>query len=212
MCPAGCARPHGQQSYEERRGEDHARPSTSPCPLCTTTLRAAQPLALAPKGRNLRTVGCSMTNPLNRRRMPTLPTMPPSVMLEPARVTRPCSHAQARRSPRDLRLSANLGQFRDLDLVARYERDRRVCDTRRDKPDAMNTPTVALFASTVPRFGFGPRASKHKVVEPTPELACRPCGVHGRKRCPEGHFRCGWELSVEDVNQAIQEVCAGDEV
>ena len=77
---------------------------------------------------------------------------------------------------------------------------------------AMNTPTVALFASTVPRFGFGPRASKHKVVEPTPELACRPCGVHGRKRCPEGHFRCGWELSVEDVNQAIQEVCAGDEV
>ncbi|MAO87676.1 MAG: heptosyltransferase [Crocinitomicaceae bacterium] len=77
---------------------------------------------------------------------------------------------------------------------------------------AMDTPTVALFASTVPRFGFGPRASRHRVVEPTPELACRPCGMHGRKRCPEGHFRCGWELSVEEVHQAIQKVCAGDEV
>ena len=77
---------------------------------------------------------------------------------------------------------------------------------------AMDTPTVALFASTVPRFGFGPRASRHRVVEPTPELACRPCGMHGRKRCPEGHFRCGWELAVEEVHQAIQEVCAGDEV
>ena len=77
---------------------------------------------------------------------------------------------------------------------------------------AMDTPTVALFASTVPQFGFGPRASHHRVVEPTTDLACRPCGMHGRKRCPEGHFRCGWELSVEDVSQAIQEVCAGDEV
>jgi len=71
---------------------------------------------------------------------------------------------------------------------------------------AMNTPTVALFASTVPRFGFGPRSSSHAVVEAASELACRPCGMHGRKRCPEGHFRCGWELSVASVLEALVQV------
>ena len=68
---------------------------------------------------------------------------------------------------------------------------------------ATNTPTVALFTSTVPRFGFGPRASKHVVVEAMTELPCRPCGKHGRKRCPEGHFKCGWELSVQSVLEAL---------
>ncbi len=71
---------------------------------------------------------------------------------------------------------------------------------------ATNTPTVALFASTVPRFGFGPLASSHVVVEPAVELACRPCGMHGRKRCPEGHFRCGWELPVQAVLEAVLRV------
>ncbi len=71
---------------------------------------------------------------------------------------------------------------------------------------ATNTPTVALFASTVPRFGFGPRATSQAVVEPASELACRPCGMHGRKRCPEGHFRCGWELSVASVLEALVRV------
>ena len=71
---------------------------------------------------------------------------------------------------------------------------------------ATNTPTVALFASTVPRFGFGPRASQHAVVEAPSELPCRPCGMHGRKRCPEGHFKCGWELSVQSVLEALMKV------
>jgi heptosyltransferase-2 len=71
---------------------------------------------------------------------------------------------------------------------------------------ATNTPTVALFTSTVPRFGFGPLATDHIVVESAAELACRPCGMHGRKRCPEGHFRCGWELSVASVIAALGKV------
>jgi heptosyltransferase II len=71
---------------------------------------------------------------------------------------------------------------------------------------ATNTPTVALFASTVPRFGFGPLSTSQAVVEPATELACRPCGMHGRKRCPEGHFRCGWELPVQAVLEAVLRV------
>ena len=71
---------------------------------------------------------------------------------------------------------------------------------------ATNTPTVALFSSTIPAFGFGPRSEAHVVVEPTGELPCRPCGTHGRRRCPEGHFRCGWELSVDAVAKALLRV------
>lgn len=68
---------------------------------------------------------------------------------------------------------------------------------------ATNTPTVALFASTIPKFGFGPRAEASIVVEPSAELPCRPCGMHGRRKCPERHFRCGWELSVQSVLSAL---------
>ena len=68
---------------------------------------------------------------------------------------------------------------------------------------ATNTPTVALFMSTVPRFGFGPLADQHVILEPAQELACRPCGKHGKRRCPEGHFRCGWELTVQSVKDAL---------
>ena len=37
---------------------------------------------------------------------------------------------------------ADLERFRDLELVVRSERDRRVCDTQCDNPDAVDTPAV----------------------------------------------------------------------
>ncbi|GAA4468707.1 glycosyltransferase family 9 protein [Nemorincola caseinilytica] len=55
---------------------------------------------------------------------------------------------------------------------------------------AMNAPVTAVFCSTVPAFGFGPIRPNGVVVETMEPLACRPCGLHGHKACPEGHFRC----------------------
>lgn len=55
---------------------------------------------------------------------------------------------------------------------------------------AMDAPVAAIFCSTVPAFGFGPLSSNSTVLESTEELACRPCGLHGRGSCPKGHFRC----------------------
>jgi len=55
---------------------------------------------------------------------------------------------------------------------------------------AVNAPVVAIFCSTVPWFGFGPLSEKSAVVETPQSLRCRPCGLHGRRSCPEGHFRC----------------------
>ena len=55
---------------------------------------------------------------------------------------------------------------------------------------AMNAPVVAVFCSTIPAFGFGPLSDRAWVVETEESLACRPCGLHGKRACPEGHFRC----------------------
>jgi len=55
---------------------------------------------------------------------------------------------------------------------------------------AMDAPVTAVYCSTVPRFGFGPSGTKGMVLETPLPLACRPCGLHGYKKCPEGHFKC----------------------
>ena len=54
---------------------------------------------------------------------------------------------------------------------------------------AMNAPVTAFFCSTIPAFGFGP-LSEDSIVKDVKELECRPCGIHGHKECPEGHFKC----------------------
>jgi heptosyltransferase-2 len=55
---------------------------------------------------------------------------------------------------------------------------------------AMNAPVSAMFLSTVPAFGFGPLSDTSYIFETTENLDCRPCGLHGYKSCPKGHFRC----------------------
>lgn len=54
---------------------------------------------------------------------------------------------------------------------------------------SMNAPVTAFFCSTVPNFGFGPLSENAQVLEVS-NLDCRPCGLHGHKSCPKGHFKC----------------------
>lgn len=63
---------------------------------------------------------------------------------------------------------------------------------------AMNAPTTAVFLSTVPNFGFGPLANNSTVVETKENLPCKPCGLHGKSKCPIGSFICAYNI---DVNQ-----------
>jgi len=72
---------------------------------------------------------------------------------------------------------------------------------------AVETPTVAIFGSTVPGFGFGPRGPRDRVVQ-VDGLPCRPCSAHGPPSCPLGHHLCMKSLSVQDVLQAIEETGA----
>ena len=55
---------------------------------------------------------------------------------------------------------------------------------------AMNAPVVAIYCSTIPAFGFGPLSTYSFIVETQEKLTCRPCGLHGKKQCPLGHFNC----------------------
>jgi heptosyltransferase-2 len=63
---------------------------------------------------------------------------------------------------------------------------------------------VAMFGSTAPELGFAPVGDGHVVLcrhEP-----CQPCTLHGRERCPKGHFRCMNELRPETVGDAVASI------
>lgn len=60
---------------------------------------------------------------------------------------------------------------------------------------AMNANVTAFFCSTTPDFGFGP-LSENSTVKQVENLECRPCGLHGYKKCPKGHFNCGKQIVI----------------
>lgn len=62
---------------------------------------------------------------------------------------------------------------------------------------SVDAPVTAVFCSTVPAFGFTPLSSNSTVVETIQTLACRPCGLHGRRACPKGHFDCAETIQPE---------------
>jgi heptosyltransferase-2 len=64
---------------------------------------------------------------------------------------------------------------------------------------AMNAPTCAVYCSTVPAFGFGPLADFRYIVQSDMPLYCRPCGLHGYKSCPERHFKCAYDIAVQQL-------------
>jgi heptosyltransferase II len=68
---------------------------------------------------------------------------------------------------------------------------------------AMNAPVTAIFCSTIPSFGFGPLSENSHVVQTNEKLACRPCGLHGYKKCPEGHFKCATTIAKELLQNCL---------
>jgi ADP-heptose:LPS heptosyltransferase len=64
---------------------------------------------------------------------------------------------------------------------------------------AMNAPVTAIYCSTVPSFGFGPLSDRLVIVETKEKLDCRPCGLHGFRACPKGHFKCAYSISNEEL-------------
>ncbi|MFO0355541.1 MAG: glycosyltransferase family 9 protein [Sphingobacteriaceae bacterium] len=63
---------------------------------------------------------------------------------------------------------------------------------------ATNSPVTAFFCSTVKEFGFYPLSEYTKIVD-AGKMECRPCGMHGHKQCPKGHFNCGKNISIKEA-------------
>lgn len=67
----------------------------------------------------------------------------------------------------------------------------------------VNAKTTAIFCSTVPEFGYTPLADDSVVVDTGKTLSCRPCGLHGHRACPLGHFKCSEDIEIQRVLETI---------
>ena len=70
---------------------------------------------------------------------------------------------------------------------------------------AVDAPTCAIYCSTVPAFGFGPLSPRSWIVEREGKLACKPCGLHGYRQCPLGHFRCAHDIKTTQLLTVLAE-------
>jgi lipopolysaccharide heptosyltransferase II len=69
---------------------------------------------------------------------------------------------------------------------------------------SVNALVTAVYCSTIPAFGFGPLSDKKFIVETKEPLDCRPCGLHGYKACPLGHFRCAYQIADEQLLASLE--------
>ena len=68
---------------------------------------------------------------------------------------------------------------------------------------AVNAPVTAVYCSTIPAFGFGPLSDALFIVEIKEPLDCRPCGLHGYRACPRGHFNCAYKIEEAQLLQTL---------
>jgi len=71
---------------------------------------------------------------------------------------------------------------------------------------AMNAPVVAIYCSTIPAFGYGPLSDQSFIVQTQENLACRPCGLHGKKKCPLTHFNCAHSIQIQELTSPLLQV------
>jgi len=68
---------------------------------------------------------------------------------------------------------------------------------------SVNAPSTVIYCSTVPSFGFGPLSENSAIIETSENLKCRPCGLHGLKKCPKKHFKCALTIDSEKLLERI---------
>ncbi|HEU4472190.1 MAG TPA: glycosyltransferase family 9 protein [Flavisolibacter sp.] len=76
---------------------------------------------------------------------------------------------------------------------------------------ALKKPVIAIWGSTTPSFGMVPyygdnylahHAQPYDDVQ-VHKLWCRPCTKFGRKKCPQGHFKCMKQISIEEIVRKV---------
>jgi heptosyltransferase-2 len=71
---------------------------------------------------------------------------------------------------------------------------------------AVNAPVVAIYCSTIPDFGYGPLSDASFIVQTEQSLPCKPCGIHGKKACPLGHFHCAMTIQMQQLMAPLVQV------
>lgn len=72
---------------------------------------------------------------------------------------------------------------------------------------AVGTPVAALFGPTVPAYGFYPTGPRDIIIER--HEVCRPCALHGHKKCPLGHHNCLTLIGSDEVLAAVTRLVEG---
>jgi heptosyltransferase-2 len=70
---------------------------------------------------------------------------------------------------------------------------------------AFEVPTLAIFGPTTRELGFFPYGEGHRVLE-VKDLPCRPCALHGGKKCPLKHFKCMRDIAPQTVFDNAKEM------
>ena len=68
---------------------------------------------------------------------------------------------------------------------------------------ALGVPAVGIFGPTTKELGFFPYGKNNSVVQV--QLECRPCALHGSRKCPRGHFLCMKLITPDMVFNAAME-------
>ena len=63
-------------------------------------------------------------------------------------------------------------------------------------------PVAVIFGPTVPEFGFYPLGKKDIIIQK--KLSCRPCSLHGEKKCKRGDLLCMSSITPEEVMEKIR--------
>ena len=61
---------------------------------------------------------------------------------------------------------------------------------------AFGKEIFSVWGNTVPEFGMYPYKTEFRVLE-VPGLSCRPCSKIGFDKCPQGHFKCMREQTLD---------------
>lgn len=64
---------------------------------------------------------------------------------------------------------------------------------------------ITIFCSTVPEFGFYPYHGKSISLSYN-GLSCKPCGIHGLRKCPVGTFECALKITPEMVFDRLKDL------
>jgi ADP-heptose:LPS heptosyltransferase len=73
---------------------------------------------------------------------------------------------------------------------------------------------ITVWGSTTPSFGmypyYGVNFLSHQAASPCDDIQvhklwCRPCTKIGRRKCPQGHFKCMKKISIEELVVKVNE-------